>query len=93
MPKRTSRQPTSAVHSNAYTLGVDAGTGINNLMRQRQDRVTCAVEWYRGFCSGCGSTPDPKVEAYITHEATAETYGLPIVSIVDYLMKGEKASQ
>lgn len=70
------------VHSPPYTLGRDAGDAITTLMTQRRDRITCSVEWYRGFCEGCGSKPDPKVEAYIAREALAETLGLPIVSII-----------
>lgn len=77
------------VHSTAYGLGHDAGAAITQLMTQRQDRVTCAVEWYRGFCAGCNSMPDPKVEAYIAREALAETLGLPVVSVLDYLRQAE----
>lgn len=87
-PKHATPGPTSAAHLNAYSLGLIAGATVQSLMNQRQDHVTCAVEWYRGFCSGCGTTPDPKVEAYITREATADTHGLPVVSIVEYLHKG-----
>lgn len=90
MPKRT-RKPLVAephwpsahgVHSTAYGLGRDAGDAITTLMTQRRDRITCSVEWYRGFCEGCGTKPDSKVEAYIAREALAETLGLPIVSII-----------
>ena len=80
------------VHAPAYSLGHDAGAAITQLMSQRQDRVTCSVEWYRGFCQGCNSKPDPKVEAYIAREALAATLGLPIVSIIqaglDNLIEG-----
>lgn len=90
MPKRTRKRfepehpwPSAhGVHAPAYTLGHDAGAAITQLMAQRQDRVTCSVEWYRGFCAGCNDKPDPKVEAYIAREALAATLGLPIVSII-----------
>ncbi len=80
------------VQTPAHSLGHDAGAAITQLMAQRQDRITCAVEWYRGFCQGCNSKPDPKVEAYIAREALADTLGLPIVSIIqaglDNLIEG-----
>ena len=68
------------VHSAPYSLGYDAGAAITALLGQRLDHVTCSVEWYRGFCQGCGSTPDSKVEAHIAREALAVTHGLERVA-------------
>jgi hypothetical protein len=70
------------VHSAPYSLGHEAGAAVVALLAQRQDHVTCSVEWYRGFCQGCGSTPEPKVEAYIAREALAAKHGLDRVAII-----------
>jgi len=90
MPKRTRKRleaefhsPSAhGAHSAPYSLGYDAGAAITNLLSQRLDHVTCSVEWYRGFCQGCGSTPDSKVEAHIAREALAVKHGLERVAII-----------
>ena len=90
MPKRTRKRldaefhsPSAhGVHSAPYSLGYDAGAAITALLSQRLDHVTCSVEWYRGFCRGCGSTPDSMVEAHIAREALAVKHGLERVAII-----------
>lgn len=79
---RTKKRLVAAVHSTAYGLGHDAGIAMTTLLGHRQDHVTCSIEWYRGFCAGCGSTPEPKVEAYIAREALAVKHGLDRVAII-----------
>ena len=71
-----------AVHTTAYGLGHDAGAAMTALLAQRQDHLTCSVEWYRGFCQGCGAIPDPKVEANIAREALTLRRGLDRVAIL-----------
>ncbi len=70
------------VPSAPYSLGRDAGAALTALYGRRQDHVTCAIEWYRGFCEGCGSTADPKVEANIAREALALKHGLDRAAII-----------
>lgn len=70
------------VQTPAYSLGHDAGAALTALYGRRQDHVTCAIEWYRGFCEGCGARPDSAVEANIVREALALRHGLDRASII-----------
>jgi hypothetical protein len=70
------------VHSPPYCLGRDAGAALTAMYGRRQDHVTCAIEWYRGFCEGCGSTADPKIESSIAREALALKHGLDRAAII-----------
>jgi hypothetical protein len=70
------------VHSAPYSLGRDAGAALTAMYGRRQDHVTCAIEWYRGFCEGCGAAPDSAVEAQIAREALALKHGLDRAAII-----------
>jgi hypothetical protein len=77
-------------HASPYGLGCDAGKAALAMMQGRQDHLTSGVEWYRGFCQGCGVKPDPKVEAFIRTEMLCSTLGLAVRSAVEAFERSEQ---
>ena len=95
MPKAMTAIRTNVRRVTPYGLGLESGTNFAGMMQAREDLITCALEWYRGFCDGSGKTPDPAFEDYLRAQLMAEdakvqrmTRGLSLVSVVDYLNQG-----
>lgn len=55
-------------HPVPVDVGRTAAVALRAMLDGRNDHVTSAIEWYRGFCSGLQTQADSRVEAFIRRE-------------------------